>query len=371
MKYIVFLLLAWLIIGCSIKENSKFVINAKSNIQGEQEWLLIRANANGGWDTLQRVDVQNGSFSFEGKVDTAQLYYLCLNGRTNKGKIPLMLEDTIFSVEVYERDLSDFRNYSVKGGQLQQIRNQLYDIQRKDFSSLDSIMDLIAVAEEKGDIATKMHLRFFLMQMGASYDIHENAFIEANKDNIIGMSLVFSKMKMLSKENLEKKFGLLSDNMKNSLEGKLMQERLFVLQKLQPGSIAPDFQVNTLDGKSLSLKDLKGKVKIIDFWASWCGPCRIANRHMKEVYDKYKDKGLTMLSISMDTSKKAWEDAVKSDGLTWLQGCNLDGLSGEIAKKYRITGIPRVFVLDADNRILGDTMSQEEIVKLLEEVLSK
>ena len=76
-----------------------------------------------------------------------------------------------------------------------------------------------------------------------------------------------------------------------------------------------------------------------------------------------------MLGISMDISKKAWEEAVKADGLEWLQASNLDGTSGEIAKKYRITGIPRVFVLDANNRILGETTNYREIVSIIEDIL--
>ena len=95
----------------------------------------------------------------------------------------------------------------------------------------------------------------------------------------------------------------------------------------------------------------------------------LAQKHMKEIYNKYKDKGLVMLGISMDTSKEAWKSAVEADGLPWLQASNLDGISGEVAKKYRISGIPRVFVLDENNRILGETLRYDEIVELIEKAL--
>lgn len=356
--------------GCSgAKESGSFTINGRSEVQSESALVLLRAKGNGSWDTLQQVIPQDGKFQFKGQIEQPQIYYLRFADRRMKGEIPLMMEDTVFSVDIFKADLSDFRNYKVNGGKWQQKRNQLYEIQRKDFAQLDSVMNVIQQADEQGDVATKMHNRFYLQQMGASYDIHENEFISANKDNLIGLSLVYSKYRYLSYEGLQKKMSLLADTMLNTLEGKVLQDRLLVLQKLTPGSPAPDFRLATLAGDTISLGDLKGKVKLIDFWASWCGPCRAANPHLKEIYKQYKEKGLVMLGVSMDTSSEAWKKAVEADGLPWLQASNLDGTSGETAKKYRITGIPRVFLLDENNRILGETANYQEILAILNKVL--
>ena len=364
-----FLVFALLGMGCGSHPKGVFVINGQDDSGNGANLVLLQANSSGKWDTIQRIVSHNGKFQIEGRINNPNLYYLAFDGRVGRGEIPLMLEDTIFSVRIFEQDLDDFRNFEIKGGKLQSLRNEVYSVQRHDFRNLDSIMNLIEKADREGDIASKMHQRFYVEMMGADYDRHENEFIAKNKDNIVGLSLIFSKYKYLSYELLSQKFSLLSDSMKNTVEGKLLQERLSILQKLAPNSIAPDFKIATLDGDTTSLQDLKGKVKILDFWASWCGPCRAANPHMKEIYKKYKNKGLVMLGISMDISKKAWEEAVKADGLEWLQASNLDGTSGEIAKKYRITGIPRVFVLDANNRILGETTNYREIVSIIEDIL--
>lgn len=355
--------------ACSVTSDRKYVINGKVGTDISGELVLVSARKGGGWDTLQRIVPQDGQFYLEGNLACPKIAYLCYNDRRVQGKMPLMLEDTVFSVEIRKKDLSDFRNFDIVGGKWQRIRNEIYAVQRNDYKELDSVMNLIHQAEEAGNIASKMHHLWTVQAIGGIYDAHENEFIAANKDNMVGLSLVFSKLKYLSYEGLEKKLGLLADTMRNTVEGKLLQERLAVLQELEPGSLAPDFQVTTLNGDIISLKDLKGKVKILDFWASWCGPCRAANPHMKELYAKYKDKGVVMLSISMDTSKKAWEEAVKADGLDWLQACNLDGMSGEIGKKYRLRGIPSVFILGADNKILGRTTDYNEIVNLIEKTL--
>ena len=368
---LLFVSLMFMWMGCSTHPQGTFVINGLDETGESTELLLVQANEKGRWDTIQRIVPENGRFYMEGQIEHAQIYYLLYNDRSSKGEIPLMMEDTVFSVKIQNKNLDDFRNFEVQGGQLQQIRNEVYKVQRHDFRDLDSIMNLVNEAAEKGDIVSKMHNRFYLQIMGENYDRHEDEFITDNGDNIVGLSLVFSKYRFLSYETLLQKYSMLSDSMKNTTEGKLVQERLLVLQKLAPNSIAPDFRIATMDGDTISLDDLKGKIKILDFWASWCGPCRAANPHMKEIYKKYKSKGLTMLGISMDTSKKAWEEAVKADGLEWLQVSNLDGMSGEIAKKYRITGIPRVFILDGNNRVLGETTNYQEIVSIIEKALDK
>ena len=366
---LIFLLVCSLMVSCTAVPEGKYVINGKTDVADNDEYLLLTVKENGRWDTLQRTVPQNGQFRFEGDMPTPQICYLACNNRQVNSRIPMLLEDTIFSVEIYKKDFSDFRNFKVEGGELQRTRNRLYDIQREDYADFDSIVGLIDQANEEGDIAAKMHHRVALELMGVAFDNHENEFIATEKDNLAALSVVYNKLRFLQYEPLKKKVELLSDTMLNTKEGKLIQERLLILQKLEPGALAPYFQLATLAGDTISLNDLNGKVKVLDFWASWCGPCRAANPHMKEIYNKYKDKGLVMLGISMDTSKEAWKSAVEADGLPWLQASNLDGISGEVAKKYRISGIPRVFVLDENNRILGETLRYDEIVELIEKAL--
>jgi peroxiredoxin len=115
------------------------------------------------------------------------------------------------------------------------------------------------------------------------------------------------------------------------------------------GQAAPDISLPDTDGKALQLSSLKGKIVVIDFWASWCGPCRQESPFNVEMYDAYKNKGFTFFSVSLDRNKEAWKKAIKKDGLYWPQHV-LDA-QGEAATRYGVEAIPATFVIGRDGKI--------------------
>ncbi len=119
------------------------------------------------------------------------------------------------------------------------------------------------------------------------------------------------------------------------------------------GAPAPDFTQLTPEGDSLSLSDLRGKVVLIDFWASWCGPCRRENPHVVKLYEKYKDKGFDILGVSLDRQRARWIQAIKADGLTWHHVSDLKGWQNEVAQLYGVRSIPHTVLVDRDGRIIA------------------
>lgn len=138
------------------------------------------------------------------------------------------------------------------------------------------------------------------------------------------------------------------------------------------GKQAPDFSLSTLAGKSFSLSALKGKYVVLDFWASWCTPCRAANQKIKPIYEHYKNKGFEMVSLSMDDQRNLWENAVKKDGLPWIQVLELSGIKGSaIAQKYGVVSLPTVFLLDKTGKVIAQNISEKELEELLNHSLNK
>ncbi len=137
---------------------------------------------------------------------------------------------------------------------------------------------------------------------------------------------------------------------------------------LARGKMAPAFVATLIDGQRVSLDDLAGKVVLIDFWATWCGPCREALPHMKEIAAKFQGQPLVILSISLDNDEKAWKTFVAKNRMTWLQ-CNDGGFEGRLSKMFGVEAIPHTFTIDADgmlqNEAVGDSALEGKLKKLI------
>ncbi|MEO0340395.1 MAG: TlpA disulfide reductase family protein, partial [Bacteroidota bacterium] len=135
-----------------------------------------------------------------------------------------------------------------------------------------------------------------------------------------------------------------------------VQQKLTQLTQFEVGRVAPDFTQQTVEGADFKLSDLRGKYVLIDFWASWCGPCRRENPNVVRMYKQYNNKGFEILGVSLDRSKDRWVQAIEKDGLTWPHVSDLKGWSNAVAKKYGITSIPRTMLIDPEGKIVAKNL---------------
>ena len=136
------------------------------------------------------------------------------------------------------------------------------------------------------------------------------------------------------------------------------------------GSKAPEINLPNINGGSTSLSSLKGKVVLIDFWASWCGPCRINNKRVLPVYNKYHDKGFEIYGISIDDNKVPWQKAVKQDQSGWIQVIDTKAATGnELTQTWNIQYIPSTFLIDKEGRIVAAGLEKDELETLLKKML--
>ena len=140
------------------------------------------------------------------------------------------------------------------------------------------------------------------------------------------------------------------------IEGKFVNEATTMI-----GGVAPEIKLNGPDGKPVSLHSLRGKVVLIDFWASWCGPCRRENPNVVKMYQKYKDQGFEIFGVSLDNDVNRWKAAIQSDGLSWYHGSDLMGWKSKPAQMYQVHSIPATFLLDKEGKIIAKGLRGPEL----------
>ena len=172
-------------------------------------------------------------------------------------------------------------------------------------------------------------------------------------------------------KKVEPVFKALKAEFRNTDTGKELEQRILAAGTTAVGMQAPDFTQKDVSGKPVSLSSLKGKYVLVEFWASWCVPCRAGNPNLVKQYELYKDKGFEIISVSLDNVKERWVEAIKKDGLPWLQVSDLKGWNNEVGRLYGVRAVPQSFLLDKEGKVIGNTLRDESLNDKLAEIFNK
>ena len=340
--------------------NAQSGYKVTGTVEGMPDGKAIIATVNGSTlDTLAKADVKNGSFEFTGNVSEPTGAYIMVIGQ--RGAIPFMLENANITISAGQAGLT------VTGSEGQKIYDQFMAINATAQQEAMKLQQEYQAAN--GDQAKIQAIQEAYAKLMTDVQAKETELIKANPDSYVSAFVIASGMGQMEYEQLKERYNLLGEKAKAGAQGKAIAAQIAKLESTAIGQIAPNFTITTPEGESISLYDIKGKVKLIDFWASWCGPCRGENPHVVEIYKEYHPKGLEIFGVSLVINKEAWVKAIADDGLVWKHGSDLKGWQSAPAQLYSVTGIPHTVLLDENNKIIAKNLRGDELKQKIAELL--
>lgn len=361
------------------KEIKKFSLKAVLRNSNKETVFLQNLNSKD-ITTLDSTFInEKGEFAFHTQLSENGFYRILL---PEKNFITLLL-DTTEQVEI-TGDLKNFaESYTIKGSEGSILIYQLDKERRNNFKKIDSLGKIFMDAKYKPDfVQIRNQIDSAYKKIFFEYKNFIKNFIDSNLHSLAiywALSQKLGNQPVLDPDSdfsyYEKVDSVLminspkssytvslhnwvTDRKRKMLEQKLDEERLAI------GAPAPEIMVNDTEEKPISLSSFKGKFVLIDFWASWCKPCRQENPRLVKLYNKYKNKGFEIFSVSFDESDVQWLNAIKSDNMTWKHGFGNEN----IAKLYNVKTIPMCFLINQEGKIIAKDLRGEELEEKLKEI---
>ncbi|WP_411030621.1 redoxin domain-containing protein [Spongiimicrobium sp. 3-5] len=334
-----------------------------------EDGTLVFLKTTDGKNTLVEVDtatVAEGKFAFTGTATAPELHYLFVDKL--RGNIPVVLENGEIKISAQKDSLGYAK---IKGT----VQNDLFATYLKDSRALSSkaqsINEDMRAASLARDTSSMTSLRDEYFELQEEAKNYELDYVKNNPNALIS-ALIIDKVlttKSLPENEVQEMFDALTQEIKDTQVGQDIKEKLEKSKSTAIGAKAPNFSAPTPTGENLALNEVLGKVTILDFWAAWCKPCRAENPNVVKVYNKYHDKGLNILGVSLDKRAEDWKKAIIDDGLVWNHVSNVDYFD-EIASLYGVNAIPATFILDENGTIIAKNLRgpalEEKIAELLQ-----
>ncbi|MDB5139045.1 MAG: hypothetical protein JWR12_961 [Mucilaginibacter sp.] len=340
-------------------------------------YLIYQLGANKVTDS---AIITNGNFNFKGNVLNPGGALLIMDA---KGVGLDRLDTTADNLTFYV-DKGQFAINSPDSVSKAQITgSRINDDNKKLMAQLSPIIEkakhltaqrMVASSAERNSAEFQNTIIQKQKELQAEQKVALKIFIASNPDSYLSLLALYSVGgPSPDPTELDPLYNSLSERLKNTETAKIFKNALDGLRITAIGATAPDFSQADVNGVPVKLSSFRGKYVLIDFWASWCGPCREENPNVVKAYNKYKEKNFTILGVSLDKmeGKDNWLSAIKSDGLSWTQVSDLKFWNNEVAALYKVTAIPSNFLIDPNGKIVAKDLRGDDLENKLKQLLDK
>lgn len=363
-----------LLASCSKVADNEYLISGTATGIDNGKTAILQVQNEMGPVSKDTVKIENGKFEFKGKAtDGPEIGFILLENVQN-GMVPFILENGEINIIIDKDTVQKSKISGTKNNEkFQEYNDGSNTIYKKMVAFQKANQQKFMDAQKANDTVTMNALRKENLVFQKDMDKFSVTFAEKNPDVFLSSLLLenFIARQSLEPAKIEKLYNALGSDVKKTKSGVRVNDFIKSQKAVTIGSAAPNFSAPNPEGKNVSLKESLGKVTIIDFWASWCGPCRAENPNVVALYNEFHSKGLNIIGVSLDKDAAKWKEAIAKDKLAWTHVSNLKFWDDAIAKRYNVKSIPATFILDASGNIVAKDLRGAELKAKIAELLAK
>lgn len=371
MKKITLLALLTLsIISCNNLKDNEFLISGTANGIENGKKVFVEIQDENGVIAKDTGVIENGKFELKGSTDNIDLGFIRIENE--KINLPIILEEGKIKINIVKDSL---QKSTIEGtfnnDKFQKFNNESVAILEKVKKFEKENNPKMQKALTENDTVTVNKIKKEYKNFQNDMNDYSKAFIKNNPDAFISVLLLenFLMREYIPATEIKSFYDKLDKKLVNTKSAQNIKKTLDLMLAVVIGKPAPKFSAKSPEGKLISLDESLGKVTIVDFWASWCAPCRKENPNVVALYNEYHSKGLNIIGVSLDQDATKWKDAIAKDNLSWIHVSNLKYWDEPIGKQYGISSIPATFILDAKGNIVAKDLRGDALRAKVKELL--
>lgn len=327
-------------------------------------FAYLQRRAEGPLITIDSAQITGGKFSFKGVVDYPEVYYVTIPA--TKSSVPFFVEPAAVTININTKEINKTK---IIGSKTQAEYDHYLDLLDQFNARIRESYQMYNTAEQVGDQEKSRYYDSLTNAIDTEREEFSKKYALENSKSFISPYIIYRNSWSYSMEELEKNLDSFDTTLSHSIYTGFLNDYLAILKRTSVGQTYVPFSLPDTSGTLLSVEGYIGQnYLLVDFWASWCAPCRAENPNLVALFRKYHDKGFDIFGVSFDSSRERWLGAINSDSLTWTHVSDLAGWANKAGKLYGIRLIPSNVLLDPSGVIIARNIMGEELRTKLEEL---